>query len=83
MKILTNGFRENTQYKKFLLLIEVVPAMTKLLQRAGLFAGPEFSIDLDTIVSSNHLISFYFTDLRSLQIDSGRKQARRVDVSGI
>ena len=83
MKILTNGFRENTQYKKFLLLIEVVPAMTKLLQRAGLFAGPEFSIDLDTIVSSNRLISFHFTDLRSLQIDSGRKQARRVDVSGI
>ena len=59
MKLLTNDFRENQQYKKFLLLIEVAPAMTKLLQKAGKFAGPEFSIDLDVIISLNYLILFY------------------------
>ena len=57
--------------------------MTKLLQRAGQFAGPEFSVDLDAIVRSNNLILLHFTDLWSLQIDSGRKQARRVDASGV
>ena len=83
MKLLTNDFRENHQYKKFVLLIEVAPAMTKLLQRAGQFAGPELSAGLDTIVSLNHPISFRFTDPQSLQIDSGRKQARCTDASGV
>jgi hypothetical protein len=58
LKLLTNDFRENHQYNKFALLIEVALAMTKLLQRAREFAGPELSMDLDAIVSPNYLILF-------------------------
>jgi hypothetical protein len=59
LKLLTDGFRENQQYDKFLLLIEVAPAMIKLLQRAREYAGPEFSMNLDIMVSYNPLMLFY------------------------
>jgi hypothetical protein len=41
---------ENQQYRKFLLLIEVAPAMIKVLQR-GKDAGPGLTAELDRVVS--------------------------------
>ncbi|KAI9451182.1 hypothetical protein BJY52DRAFT_1191187 [Lactarius psammicola] len=41
---------ENQQYQKFLLLVEVSPAMAKLLERAGDQAGPEFTKQLDEVI---------------------------------
>ncbi len=49
-------FSENQQYKKFLLLIEVLPAIIKVLQRAGEQAGPELSLELDRVVSHGSVI---------------------------
>ncbi|KAH9024670.1 hypothetical protein EDB84DRAFT_1440627 [Lactarius hengduanensis] len=41
---------ENLQYGKFLLLIEVSPAVIKILKRAGERAGPELSLKLDKAI---------------------------------
>ena len=53
---LMKDFSENQQYKKFLLLIEVLPAIIKVLQRAGEQAGPELSLELDRVVSHGSVI---------------------------
>jgi hypothetical protein len=51
------NFSENQQYNKFLLLIEVLPAMiVDLLQRAGDQGGPVLSLELDRVVSHGNVI---------------------------
>ena len=43
-------FSENRQYKKFLLLVEVAPAMITVLQGVDPQTGPAVSMELDRLV---------------------------------
>ncbi|KAH9030355.1 hypothetical protein EDB85DRAFT_1891652 [Lactarius pseudohatsudake] len=40
----------NLQYKKYCLLTEIAPEMSKLVRRVGECAGPQFSVSLDIII---------------------------------
>ncbi|KAH9025761.1 hypothetical protein EDB84DRAFT_1563954 [Lactarius hengduanensis] len=40
----------NLQYKKYCLLTEIAPEMSKLVQRVGECAGPQFSVSLNIII---------------------------------
>jgi hypothetical protein len=48
--MLIQKFSENRQYKKFLLLVEVAPAMVTVLQGVDPQTGPAVSIELDRVV---------------------------------
>ncbi|KAH9040563.1 hypothetical protein EDB84DRAFT_1436793 [Lactarius hengduanensis] len=75
-------------YGKFLLLIEVSPAVIKILKRAGERAGPELSLKLDKALQHEGYfdcvcIGASEAAQKCRRGGISRKQARRVDINGI
>lgn len=54
--MLIRDFSENQQYKKFLLLVEVAPAIITILQGVDEQDGPAVSAELDRVVSCAKIV---------------------------
>lgn len=57
--MLIQKFSENRQYKKFLLLVEVAPAMITVLQGVNPQSGPAVSMELDKVVRHDEFELIY------------------------